>query len=527
MKIKAFLMSAVVAAMAFASCSDNLETPTKPTDDGIAYLSIRVETYAGATRGSAEDNGAAESDLKSLYLLTFDNGGNIVGIPGGTYYIPIASGSTNPDAVKVSSAATRLLVIANPGTKLLGVINGVNATSNFASLNVAITAAAMGEITDDVTSITKGFAMINSGDDTGKNAGDVISDPLIDLTGKIQKVSDYESQADAEAAAKAAAEAARVTVPIERLASKLELKTKTTIDVLPAGATFEFGNWTVDGINTTFFPYAEKTILGVTHVGTWYKKNFYTKDPNFTGTVGAGISYTKIDKTGDYSPILVAPYTWMAKDIKTYAIENTMAAAEQKYGNATRIVIKGKYYPVASWTGDWFNFAGKNYETLALLQAAYTAAGAGSNLETVCDKMFDKIDAYATAKALTLTGTDFSTLTEADLALIPNGGEVIKDGTNDVIRWYQDGLSYYYYEIRHDNETTKEMDFGKYGIVRNNWYSLTLGKINGAGTPWYPNIEEPGPGDPDPTDPIDESAGYLGITISVAPWIIWNNEIGV
>ena len=124
-------------------------------------------------------------------------------------------------------------------------------------------------------------------------------------------------------------------------------------------------------------------------------------------------------------------------------------------------------------------------------------------------------------------GSDFMDLTENMLKDVPNGGELIKNKKEEVVRWYQNGLNYYYYEIRHDNKTEKEMDFGKYGVVRNNWYQLTLGSVNGAGTPWYPDPNNPGPGDPDPEDPIDQSAGYLGITVKTAPWVIWENEIGI
>ena len=62
------------------------------------------------------------------------------------------------------------------------------------------------------------------------------------------------------------------------------------------------------------------------------------------------------------------------------------------------------------------------------------------------------------------------------------------------------------------------MYFGKYGVVRNNWYNLTLNKVNGSGTPWYPNE---GPEDPDPEDPIDEKPGFLAFDIEVAPWVYW------
>ena len=115
----------------------------------------------------------------------------------------------------------------------------------------------------------------------------------------------------------------------------------------------------------------------------------------------------------------------------------------------------------------------------------------------------------------------------SDLAQIKNGGEVLKDGKNPIIRWYQGGLCYYYYEIRHDNDTDEHMAFGKYGVVRNNWYKLTLGSVKGAGTPWFPDVDKPGPGDPDPGDPIDTSTGYLGITVDVAQWIVWENEIDI
>ena len=36
--------------------------------------------------------------------------------------------------------------------------------------------------------------------------------------------------------------------------------------------------------------------------------------------------------------------------------------------------------------------------------------------------------------------------------------------------------------------------YTSYGVVRNNYYTLTLTKVNGNGTPWYPGG---GPEDPD------------------------------
>ncbi|WP_065219771.1 MULTISPECIES: Mfa1 family fimbria major subunit [Butyricimonas] len=532
MKIKMILVS-MFAIAALTGCSEKdgeHDGQLGARDADMAFVSIKIETESTTARSSGEGAGANESDLKTLYVVVFNDAGNVVGVPGTTeYFIKIQNASSKPDAIKISGAATKLLMIANPGSELVKIFDDINSLTTFPTLNVAIKSVSKGEITDEVVPITRGFTMINSGDESGKNAGDKISDPLIPIGDKIQKVTEDVD----ETAAKKAAELDdnRVTIKIERLASKIEFKIKgdddANISVLPAGATFSFVGWVPDAVNSTFYPFAEKTLLSVTHTsGGSYTKSFYTQDPNFTD--GVGLTKATINSV-TYEPVLTAPYTWMTAPNKIYCIENTMSAVKQEFGNATRLVIKGTYYPPGhSKQGDWFSFAGKNHANLTALQTAYNDASAGPNLKDACDRMFGKIKAYAnTHSGVTLVGTTFATLKETDLAQIPNGGEVIKEGKTPVIRWYQGGRAYYYYEIRHDNETTKDMDFGKYGVVRNNWYKLTLGSVNGAGTPWYPDIDNPGPGDPDPTDPIDGTTGYLGVTVSVSQWIIWENEIGI
>lgn len=538
MKTKIILVSVLAAITALAGCTTGGGGGTKPVDGtGVAYLSIEIEAQE-RTRASTEDPGANESDLKTLYLLTFDDTENIVGVPGTSEYsIKIDNATSTPDAVKVSSSATKLLVIANPGTQLLSVINGLNSTTTYSTINAAIVGTAQApvtkdEITDDVSNITKGFAMINSGAE-GENpsVGTKITNPLIDVKGNIVVVTENKD----DAAAKSEAEGKRAEIKIERLASKVEMYVKDPADmtVLPPGATFKFGNWTLDAVNSTFYPFATKTLLDVGHsTGGFYIRNFYTQDPNFNNN--DNIRYTTVNTT-TYNPEIVTPYSWMSASVSAtpvvaYCIENTMAAADQLFDAATRVVVKGTYYPNGYGpTGDWFHFAGKDYKNLAELQAAYSPEM--PNLKAACDNMYNKIKAFADASggSITFDADNFSELKETELSQIPNGGELIKNGYapgDQLIRWYQNGLSYYYYEIRHDNSPTAgEMAFAKYGVVRNNWYQLTLGTIKGAGTPWYPDINNPGPGDPDPKDPIDASAGYLGITVKVAPWILWENDI--
>ena len=92
------------------------------------------------------------------------------------------------------------------------------------------------------------------------------------------------------------------------------------------------------------------------------------------------------------------------------------------------------------------------------------------------------------------------------------------------IYWYPKSLNYYYYEIRHDNAANSYMEYGKYGVVRNNYYTLTLTKVNGNGTPWYPGG---GPEDPDEEEDIDKKGAYLHFEIKVAPWIYWTTNFEI
>lgn len=536
------LVIAAMVAMIFASCSeeDSGINPDVGLGTGFAYLSIKVDAQPQSRVGSGENAGLTdESMLKSLYLLTFDVTGNIVGIPGSSVFYSMINVSAltqveaqNPNAVKVSAAAKKLVVIANPGAKLLAAINALSPLSTFTSFNTAIADATIVDIVS-----ANGFTMITGGSETNKSVGDKILDSYVTIGDKIKIVTGTGSSA--EVAAKTAAEADRLNVRLERLTSKLIVKEQNG-GAIPAqaGASFTLRSWTVDAVNSTCYPFAVKTLIDATHTVGEYTNNFYTQDPNYTGSTG--IVYATVDATApswSYEPVLPwantsSYYGWkLARENEVaYVIENTMAASEQKFGNATRLVIKATYIPKDfTQNADWFHWAGTDYKTLADLQAAYAVADASQDLMNACDAFYTKIAAYYTNTGKSgFTATKFEELTQEELDNVANGGEVVKNGNIAVIRWYQKGLCYYYYEIRHDNDPdAAHMAFAKYGVVRNNWYNLMLNTVNGPGTPWYPDINKPGPGDPDPEKPIDTQAGYLGISIEIEPWIIWETGFGI
>lgn len=565
LKIKSILVS-LLALGAMASCSTNeLEGEDTRTgaDLDVAYMSLRITlpTQKASTRAAGtsteKDPTGNEGKVNSLYVITFDKDQKLVHHSRKSPVIVLGSGDLSlqssgnqgtTDAILVSASTKYLLVVVNPGTLLETRLKALTAGALYTDINKAIVNSLVagskpetlvGEIADPADS-GKGFTMINAG------SYDVSGDKwnqgcLLDVEANVISVDGTTIKDEAAAKEEAEKVGNRATLKIERLSAKVEVAVSSALTVLPTGAKFEFGGWTLDYYNSTFYPFAEKSTTKATHTATFYENSFYTKDPNFA----APDHITGIIKNGldGREPFV----TWKAKSetltpVFEYCIENTMADADQKFGAATRVVIKGKYAPKDFTLGnDWFSFGGINYPTLTNLQLAYSAADATikAKVTELEQQGEDPVNAQANAKlfypvealfmeachnflgavntALSASITAFADLDQdTHLDNITDGGEIVK--IDKCIKWYQKSLNYYYYEIRHDNTDDEYMYFGKYGVVRNNWYNLTLNKVNGAGTPWYPGD---GPEDPDPEKPIDEKPGFLAFDIEIAPWVYW------
>ena len=562
LKIKSILVS-LLAVAALASCSDNGETTPGGGDEkgyDAAYMSISLSVpKASKTRAGSTETGALEAETKinEVYLILFDENRKVVNEKDEPpYYNILNSSHLSPDGTtplepfKVSPDTKYLLVIANPGAQMKAHIAAkVVKDATYADINTMFSVTEDNTAEDNLYLIeeiarvraedtNKGFTMINAGefDDSDPSSANHKwkDDCLLDVSGSIIDASKYKTEAEA----KADAVKNRAQLQIERLSAKMAVTLKgaagADIEVLPAGAKFAFAKWTIDYVNSQFFPFAKKTKLTSPHTPNEYKTNFYTEDPNFASpNHRTGIILNQIK---DYEPKV----KWYdaneenvtdEKDKKVaYSTENTMAAADQKLGGATRLVLKANYVPNGYTMGqDWYqsslNGVYTNYETLVKLQEAYGVAkaldedkrdAAQKALVISCEAFKTKLDGIYPAIA---SIADFAALTQTDLDNlgITNGGEIAK-GTG--VRWFQKSLNYYYYEVRHDNGALGHMEYGKYGVVRNNYYTLRLTKVNGAGTPWYPEVEEP-------EEEIDKVGAYLHFEINVAPWISWATDFEI
>lgn len=546
LKIKSILVS-LLAIGALASCSNDNEIIQEGGDErdyGVAYMSISVSTpKTVVTRASGEVNATeAETIINELFLIMFDENYQVVKDEDApNAYISLTGGALNSagtapkEPFKVSPSTKYLLVIANPGAILKPALTSrVVVGATYASINAAITLTATGAddntyLVDEITNTVKGYTMINTGvyDATTKwNNG------LYDVTGAVVAVTDGKTEADV----KAEAMNKKVTLSIERLASKMEVTLASPVVLNPTVGQFVFKNWTVDYVNSKFFPFATKTLTASGHAaGGFYPSNFYTEDPNFdNGNYSDGIVKNVVTASNITN---LKWYDLTDNNKIAYCIENTMDDTEQRFGAATRLVLKAQYAPWADTESDfeldegWFQsyYGGNytNYKNLTELVAAYNAAVAKAtktDAETAliadCDNFLDKLKTTYTSNTFPATFADLDQTTHLTPIATENGGQITKDNNISGLLWYQKSINYYYYEIRHDNAADTYMEYGKYGVVRNNYYTLNLKRVNGNGTPWYPEVDEP-------DEEIDKKGAYLYFDVSIAPWISWQTDFEI
>lgn len=218
-------------------------------------------------------------------------------------------------------------------------------------------------------------------------------------------------------------------------------------------------------------------------------------------------------------------------DNPLYCLENTFDIKNMTQGQTTRVLLKATYTPKAleKETDKTFFMIGNSSDF-------WTEA-------TLKEQITNK------AKEVLSTTTGVTVTLKEDL--LKGGTHVldantveIKEGTEDKtsvvaeqinqklgldkskgigIKTYKEGVSYYIARIKHfgdDLTPWKEGDatyngenqkwLGRYGVLRNNWYDLTIEKISGPGYPDVPEVK--------PTDPDDEDTKYINVSVKILDW---------
>ena len=348
------------------------------------------------------------------------------------------------------------------------------------------------------------------------------------------------------------------TVYVERGMAKVTVNgSDFTID--DASSTYntdevKINNWTLDVLNKSTFP---------VHVTTGLKKNFDAiwTTPRFvaTGSTPQRV-YWGIDPNYDKSTLTTVPecqkefyivdndgktyngdasstFTWSANTTPLYCLENTFDLDNMKQGQTTCVVFKATYTPHNLKPGDkTFFMIGNNPKiwTKDALVAQITSKAkemlnstavvvtintdapllkGGSHLlsaadVTIKDGEVDKTAAFEYATLNTKLGLNN---TEMDVNNTPKVG----------IKTYENGECYYIARIKHFNELTPWASgqaygtdnakfLGRYGVLRNNWYDLTVSKVSAPGYPDVPVVN------PETSD--DEDTKFINVEVKILDW---------
>lgn len=504
---KLFLIA--ITAIMFMACSEN-EDSKGPNDGKVAYMSIKLPVPEMRSTNTENDGSASESEMKTATVLLFDNNDLCLGsieFTAGNFVGDVAS-----EAKSVPAKTKKIFVVVNKLNTKWDLTSSVVTGKSWSVINnyVAVIAPEISK--------TGEFLMTNTG-------------TLAD--GALVSVTVYKTAAEAKAAP--------AQVFVDRVTSKVILKKANTITT-PIGATFTFLGWELNTTNKQTSMYSDRVPFTSTATalhGIYRRDNNYLKS-NFGTTEAEIITYIKANYNWlvngpTSSDLSVVDRPAYVDDLTTgrgvaYCAENTMDADAQLWGHTTKVVIRGAYTPSGITAAESFFSWKSNYYNVAQLKAEYIKT---SRTDLKADLVKFLTKAFP-------AGTTYGDLTEAEKAEETNINAVLDapstDGENalnaysgirakyEAVMYYHNSVCYYDALINHDQSNTAKMALGRYGVVRNNAYELTLNGVKGPGTPWIPDPTDPA--DPtDPTDPDDEVEANLSIDVKLKKWTLWTQGV--
>ena len=297
-------------------------------------------------------------------------------------------------------------------------------------------------------------------------------------------------------------------VHVERAVAKVVVKEpESGIVVTPDGDAISDLSWGLDITNRYMYWMRQMTYTasGMMEGPGVSRRERYAMDPNFEGlhhydevTLGNYFEYLDVS-----DPLMDLPKQFGEYD---YVAENTMAADEQYKNVTTRVILRGIYRPSginlpantrSGATGiSFFTFEGLVFSVQQMANLVNNLPGDPGELsEPVLQRLHAVIIGFP----------DPSRLTNPQASFSENG-----------IRYYHNGVSYYTIQIRHfdDGQVSEPMGFGRYGVVRNNVYNITVRSILGPGEPV---IEKP-------VEPNDDPA-YISADVNVLPWSVRTQDV--
>lgn len=290
-------------------------------------------------------------------------------------------------------------------------------------------------------------------------------------------------------------------------------------------------------------------------------RTYFAKDMNFADDTPTGLT-TKIGvntrggagtlvESHDFDFISVPAAAGYSKAI--YCHENVFDVKHMDWHNTTRAILKvhfgteGNTDDMVMWNNDTKNFCSVTDATkangemakkiigLAAFKAAYPSI---TNAEKVSVTIEQGADDPLNVYRLTKVTVGSDNITSGDLF---NAAKEYFGAIN----YYVQGIGYYQVRIKHFGDdltpwrngegaaptagnttnTYPELSapnyLGRYGVLRNNWYNLTIKGVKVIGTPYIEDIKS----DNNKNIPDDEMKTYITVEINILSWAKRNQGV--
>lgn len=511
---------------AYALNSSNFEAVGD--DPNHVTITKRI-AFANDTKKPSDSN-------KHIYALVVLNNNGLFTVDGTTHTLTFATNITPGDYATTANFANFSKAIASTNT---------DGTTPFAA-----------DVTNNGIFMTNAPLCTKPGGKADPTDAEVKT--LADVTNNIYTT-------EAEAKSKPAAE-----IYVERAVAKVTVQDKNDKLVANQNISYKLYNWAVDNTNKKSYIvrqydknwnklYSDKATAASQYRFVWdtpvnpnanvkLYRTAFAQDPEYKTTTADADNYNRIASNASMSTAF-GNSTEFGNDHPQYCNENTFQVTAQNQDQTTRVVLGVKMSAPGTSTYD-----ADLYTVNDNKEVVYTEASLAERLKKILlqesnvkkwtddhkiEPSFDITFSTTTAGATTIATATFKGKTAAgateETYSTPYTTDLNK-ALPHIIR-YKDGVAYYAVRIKHFGDTegtpwnvagqgvtaggnsliypnpsagaSDGWFLGRYGVVRNNWYDISVNKIQTLGDATTPALSN---------TPDDVLEDYISVSINVLSW---------
>ena len=269
-----------------------------------------------------------------------------------------------------------------------------------------------------------------------------------------------------------------------------------------------------------------------------FPRVYWGLDPNYS------TDYTSVGACeGEFN--LVASLTDPATAFKTgaeakkpqYCLENTFDIDHMVQGQTTRVLFSAKYIPNGFSDGDTFYKMGNSSQLWNAAKVVAQIKAKAMEVLSETDETKVTVTLAAAGNNLTKAGVHF--VAAANVTHV-GGPALTPDDVDNInaklgfkkatateaavgLSTFESGVSYYIARVKHFGDYLTKWEagndtyysnninwLGRYGVLRNNWYELSVSSVSGPGYPDVPKVN--------PTDPDDVNDQYINVEVKILSW---------